>query len=98
MTARLTALDIAVVVLYIFGTTLLGVWFTRRQKDLKTYFVGGRDIGWVLILASIISTETSIVTFLSVPGLSYNPAGGNLTFLQLSFGYVIGRILISWFL
>lgn len=98
MQAQLTVLDIAVVAFYIVGTSLLGAWFTRRQKDLKTYFVGGRNQGWILILASILSTETSIVTFLSVPGLSYDPDGGNLLFLQLSFGYVIGRILIAWFL
>lgn len=98
MTARLTALDITVVVLYILGTTLLGIWFTRRQKDLKTYFVGDRNVGWALVLISIVATETSTVTFLSVPGLAYNPRGGDMTFLQLSFGYVLGRIVVAWFL
>ena len=78
--------------------TLLGVWFTRAQKDLRTYFVGGRNVGWFMILVSIVATETSAVTFLSVPGVAYNPKGGNLMFLQLSFGYIIGRCLIAWLL
>ena len=78
--------------------TLLGVWFTRAQKDLRTYFVGGRSIGWFMVLVSIVATETSTVTFLSVPGVAFNPSGGNLTFLQLSFGYIIGRCLVAWFL
>src|SRR6266576_3341201 len=47
---------------------------------------------------SIVATETSAVTFLSVPGVAYNPNGGNLTFLQLSFGYIIGRCLVAWLL
>ena len=51
-----------------------------------------------MVLISIVATETSAVTFLSVPGLGYNPKGGNLTFLQLSFGYIIGRCLVAWFL
>src|SRR5262249_53562274 len=53
------------------------------------------------VLVSIVATETSTVTFLSVPGLAsrrptvWNPDPGNLTFLQLSFGYVVGRVLIA---
>ena len=33
-----------------------------------------------------------------MPGLAYNPNGGNLTFLQLAFGYIIGRCVVAWFL
>ncbi len=95
---QLAPLDLAIVVAYILGMTLLGVWFTRAQKDLRTYFVGGRNVGWVMVLVSIVATETSAVTFLSVPGVAYNPKGGNLTFLQLAFGFIIGRCLIAWFL
>jgi SSS family transporter len=96
--AQLSPADLAIVAAYIAGMTLMGAWFTRRQKDLKAYFVGGRNVGWFMILVSIVATETSAVTFLSVPGLAYNPQGGNLTFLQLSFGYIIGRCLVAWLL
>src|SRR5262245_33998671 len=95
---QLAPLDLAIVAVYIVGMTLLGLWFTRAQEDLRTYFVGGRSIGWFMVLISIVATETSAVTFLSVPGLGYNPNGGNFTFLQLAIGYVIGRCLVAWFL
>src|SRR4051794_19211803 len=95
---KLSSLDLAIVVIYVLGMTLLGVWFTRAQKDLRTYFVGGRNVGWFMVLVSIVATETSAVTFLSVPGVAFNPDGGNLTFLQLSFGYIIGRCLVAWLL
>ena len=98
MATELAPLDVMIVVLYILGTMLLGAWFTRRQRDLRTYFVGDRDVSWWLVLISIVATETSTVTFLSVPGLAFDRASGNLTFLQLAFGYVIGRVLIAWFL
>jgi SSS family transporter len=94
----LSQLDLAIVAVYIIGMTLLGAYFTRKQKDLRTYFVGGRNIGWFMVLMSIVATETSAVTFLSVPGVAFNPTGGNLTFLQLSFGYIVGRCLVAWFL
>jgi SSS family transporter len=95
---ELAAVDVAIVVVYVLGTLLLGAWFSRRQRTLKTYFVGDRNVSWWLVLISIVATETSTVTFLSVPGVAFNRDGGNLTFLQLSFGYVVGRILIAWFL
>ena len=95
MHSHLSPLDIAVIVCYVLATTLLGVWFTRRQRSLRTYFVGDRNVAWWLILISIVTTETSAVTFLSVPGVSY-AAGGDMTFLQLAFGYVVGRVLIAW--
>jgi SSS family transporter len=97
MPLHLAAIDIAVIVLYVLGTTLVGVWFTRRQRDLRTYFVGDREVAWWLVLISIVTTETSAVTFLSVPGLSFD-RDGDMTFLQLSLGYVVGRIVIAWLL
>jgi SSS family transporter len=98
MNSTLAFIDVLVVIAYIVATTALGSWFARGQRDLKTYFLGDRNIAWWLVLISIVATETSTVTFLSVPGLAFNPDGGNLTFLQLSFGYIIGRILIAWLL
>src|SRR3954462_2382976 len=95
---HLPALDLTIVVVYVLGMTLLGVWFTRAQKDLRTYFVGGRDVGWFMVLISIVATETSAVTFLSVPGLAYRTPNGNLTYLQLSFGYILGRAVVAWVL
>src|SRR6516162_3935013 len=97
MPLHLAAIDIAVIVLYVLGTTLVGVGFTRRQRDLRTYFVGDREVAWWLVLISIVTTETSAVTFLSVPGLSFD-RDGDMTFLQLSLGYVVGRIVIAWLL
>src|SRR5712671_2682388 len=102
MSSQLSAIDLIIVAVYIVGTTLLGAWFTRRQKDTRTYFVGDRNVAWWLVLISIVATETSTVTFLSIPGKGFDPGDpargvppGNLTFLQLTFGYVIGRILIA---
>lgn len=98
MHSHLSPPDLAIVAAYVAGMTVLGAWFTRKQKDLRTYFVGGRDVGWVMVLVSIVATETSAVTFLSVPGLAFKPDGGNMTFLQLAFGYALGRCLVAWWL
>lgn len=93
----LAGIDVVIVVVYVLGNLLVGVHFSRRQVGLQSYFLGDRSVAWWLILASIVTTETSTVTFLSVPGVSFRP-GGNLTFIQLAVGYIIGRCLIAWLL
>ena len=95
MNSELAAVDVAIVLFYVVGTIGLGAWFSRKQHNLSTYFVGDRNVSWWLILISIVATETSTVTFLSVPGVAFK---GDFTFLQLAFGYVVGRALIAWFL
>ncbi|MCS6864455.1 MAG: sodium:solute symporter [Gemmataceae bacterium] len=98
LVARLPVVDVAVVAVYFAATIVLGAWFARRQRDTQRYFVGGRSVGVWLVLISVVATETSTVTFLSVPGLGFNPQGGNLTFLQLALGYIVGRCFVAWLL
>ncbi|HKX26497.1 MAG TPA: sodium:solute symporter [Blastocatellia bacterium] len=85
-------LDLVILLAYLVGTMLFGAYFSRAQKDVKTYFVGSQRVPWWAIMASIVSTETSSVTFVSVPGVAFT---GNYTFLQWVMGYQIGRIMIS---
>ena len=85
-------IDIFIVIVYMVGTTLLGLWIGRKQKSTTDYFLGGRHIPWIAVTLSIVATETSVLTFISIPTISYN---GNLTFIQLVFGYVIGRIIVA---
>jgi SSS family transporter len=98
MPHQLATIDVLIVIVYVVGTAALGAWFARKQAGITSYFVGDRDVAWWLVLASIVATETSTVTFLSIPGLAFNREGGNLTFLQLPLGYLLGRIVIAWFL
>src|SRR5919202_3243965 len=92
MTQRFNALDALVLVAYLAGTTALGIWVGRRQRDSRDYFVAGRTIPWWAVLFSVVASETSALTFISTPGLSYL---GNFGFLQVVFGYLIGRIVVA---
>jgi len=89
----LNALDAIVIVAYLVGVTALGIWVGRRQKDSKDYFVADRAIPWWAVMFSIVASETSALTFISIPGLAYV---GNLGFLQVAGGYLIGRIVLAY--
>lgn len=88
------ALDLIIIIAYLVGIVLFGTWFSRKQKTTRDYFLGGRSIPWWAVAFSIVATETSTITFISVPGIAF-ARGGNFQFLQLVFGYLLGRVVIS---
>jgi solute:Na+ symporter, SSS family len=91
----LNHLDLAIIAVYLIGITLFGLRFRKRQRTLRDYFLAGRDIPWWAIALSIVAAETSTLTIISIPGLSYD---SNLTFLQVVMGYVVGRFIIAFVL
>src|SRR5467141_2588297 len=95
-----SAIDYAVLVLYLAGITIFGVMFRKSQRTVKDYFLGDKNTSWVVISLSIVATETSTLTLIGVPALAYaNYAkpeqGGNFTYLQVVLGYIVARIIIS---
>lgn len=85
-------LDLTVLAIYLAGIVAFGAYFSRSHHTIQDYFVSGKTIPWWAIMGSIVATETSTVTFISVPGYAY---GTNFTFLQLVMGYMVGRIAVS---
>jgi solute:Na+ symporter, SSS family len=95
MHSAFTGLDILVLILYVVGVTALGTWLGGRQRGASDYFLAGRDIPWWAVCFSIVATETSALTFISIPATSYQT---DFWFLQLAAGYLVGRIVIAWVL
>ena len=84
--------DGLIVIAYLVAITLLGVHFRKQQKSIHTYFLGGKTTPtWALSL-SIVATETSTLTIIGTPGIAF---AGDLTFLQVVMGYMVGRVFIS---
>lgn len=89
---RLHALDVFIIVVYLIAITLFGLRFRKSQRSLRDYFLAGRNIPWWAIGLSIVAAETSTLTVIGTPGIAY---GGNFGFLQLVFGYLLGRVVLS---
>ena len=95
-----SAIDYAVLLLYLIGITVFGTLFRRSQKTVKDYFIGAKNIHWIVISLSIVATETSTLTLVGVPAIAYSTyrrpeLGGNLTYLQVVMGYIVARFIIS---
>src|SRR5882762_7262762 len=92
--SHLSVIDLIIIVAYLVAVVGAGAWFGRKQQTTSQYFLVGQNVPWWAISASIVATETSTITFISVPGIAF-ARGGDFTFLQLVFGYLVGRIAIS---
>ena len=88
-----SSFDYAIVAFYLVGVTLAGAAATRRQRTTTDYFLGGKDLAWWAVGLSIVASETSTLTFISVPGLAYE---SDMHFLQLAIGYFIGRLIVTY--
>ena len=88
-------IDTSIIVLFLFSLMAFGWWQSRLNTTMTDYFLGGKTIPWGVAMFSIVATETSVLTFISIPGIAYRD---NWLFLQLAIGYIIGRILVSIFL
>ncbi|MCH9650631.1 MAG: sodium:solute symporter [Deltaproteobacteria bacterium] len=89
------ALDLGILLAYLAGVAIFGVWVGRGARSATDYMLGGRNLPWWVILFSIVATETSTVTFLSIPGFAFER---NLTWLQLPLGFLIGRFVVAFLL
>jgi SSS family transporter len=85
-------IDFAVILLYLGIVLLFSFYYKKKGQTVKEYFLGAEDVPWWAVTFSIIAAETSTLTFISIPGLAYIT---NLNFLQVTFGYAIGRIIVS---
>jgi SSS family solute:Na+ symporter len=87
-----TGLDYFVLVAFLLGNLLLGTWLGRGQRTINDYFLASKRVPMWAICLSIVATETSTLTFIGAPGIAF---AGNMTFLQVAFGYILGKVLVS---
>ena len=88
-------LDLGVIVIYLAVAAWIGLRLSGKQRNLKGYFLGDRDLPWWAVCLSVVATETSALTVISVPTIAYL---GDITFIQVALGYLLGRIVVAFVL
>ncbi|HMS35510.1 MAG TPA: sodium:solute symporter [Ignavibacteria bacterium] len=88
-----STIDYSIVVVYLIAVAFIGIYTSGKQTSAKDYFLGSNTIPWWAACFSVVATETSTLTFISIPGLAYI---SNMNFLQLAAGFLIGRIIVAF--
>ncbi len=86
------AVDYIIIAAYLVGIAIFGIVSGGKQRSIKDYFLSSKKVPWWAVCFSIVAAETSTLTFISIPGLAYI---ANLNFLQVTFGYLLGRIVVA---
>jgi SSS family transporter len=90
----MSRLDWSVLVITLVSIVLYGLYKSRTTRDLDGYFRSNRNLGWGLVLLSIMGTQASAITFLSAPGQAYTDG---MRFVQYYFGLPLAMIVIAVF-
>lgn len=91
----MSAIDLSIIIIFLSALSIYGLLQGQNNKSSKDYFLGNSSTPWWVAMFSIVATETSVLTFMFVPGFAYR---GDWYFLQLGMGYILGRMLVSIFL
>lgn len=91
----LPLLDFVVIGAYLALCVYIGIRVGGKATDAASYFSSKGNIPWWAISLSIVAAETSMLTVISIPVVAYK---GSLVFLQIVAGYVIGRMLVAYFM
>ena len=84
-----------------FVLLLIVAYYTSRNANNESFFIGNRNSNWMLVAFGMIGTSLSGVTFVSVPGAVGKTLGGGFeafTYFQIVIGYVIGYFVIAYVL
>ncbi|MGV3667905.1 MAG: sodium:solute symporter [Leptospira bouyouniensis] len=87
--------DLFVLIFYFLVVFYFGFHFAKNTQKEDDFYLAKKEIHWVFLLLSLVATETSSLTFLSIPSLSYK---GDFRFLEIAIGYIFGRTIVALFL
>lgn len=89
----MSPVDLAIICIYCLTLPFIAFALSGRQDSVSAYVGGGHDLPWWAICLSLVATETSTLTVISIPGIAY---GNGMVFVGLATGYVVGRALVAW--
>ncbi|WP_430933836.1 sodium:solute symporter family transporter [Saccharicrinis sp. 156] len=96
-TGNFSVLNWIILAVFLIGTTVFGELVKGKDKGLDGFFKGGNNLPWWAVSLALIATTTSVSTFIAVPAFVFSP-DGDLTYLQMTFGFALGSILMIFVL
>ncbi len=94
--SQFTWVSWTVVLAYVLLTTWFGHFMSGKQATIRDFFLGGRKLPWWAVSGAVIATEISAMTLVGVPAFLWAETG-NMAYMVLGIGTIIGRILVGFF-
>ncbi|HSO76402.1 MAG TPA: sodium:solute symporter [Blastocatellia bacterium] len=87
--------DWLIFALYMGGTLSLGLWISRRGKDIDAYYLGNRRLPWWAVGFSVMATQASAITFIGTTGQAFND-GMRFIQIYLALPFVVVILCMSF--
>ena len=94
----MNSFDWIIIIVYLCSMIGLSIYLSKGQSDEEDYFVGGRKLSWWAVGISTMATQTSAISFISIPAFVALKEGGGLTWLQYELAVPLAIILVMAFL
>ena len=88
----MTFIDWIIIIIFLFGLISIGFMFSKRNKNIEDYFLGGRSMPTWLVAFAATGTSISAGTFVGSPELGFNT---NLTYIMLCVGAILGGLMVA---
>jgi len=87
----MSGIDWLVLALTLSSIVIYGIYKSRNQKDIESYFLANKQLPWYHVCLSVMATQASAVTFLSAPGQAYTDG---MRFVQFYFGLPLAMVVL----
>lgn len=91
-------LDWLIIGCYFIILLYFGYWIGRKNRNEEGYYVADRNLSWWAVGISTMATQSSAISFISIPAFVAVKEGGGLTWLQYELALPLAMIAVSIFL
>lgn len=91
-------IDWLIIVVYMLSMIAMGFVLGRKQEGVEAYYVGDRRFSWWMVGISTMATQTSAISFISIPAFVALRENGGLTWLQYELALPLAMIAAMVFL
>ena len=90
-------IDNLIILIFLSGIILFSIHQAQKKQEEnnQSYFLASKNMHWIVAMFSIVATETSVITFVGIPALSF--VDHNWSVLQIVLGFILGRVIVSHF-
>jgi solute:Na+ symporter, SSS family len=84
--------DVGIILVYLAGMVLIGIWASRRVKNLEDYSLAGKSLGYLVMVGTLVGAAIGAASTMGKAGKAYEMG---IIFITAGFGYIAGLVVFG---
>jgi len=85
-------LDIGIILFYLAGMVAVGIWTSRKVKNLADYSLAGKSLGFLVMIGTLVGAAIGAASTMGKAGKAYELG---IIFVTAGFGYIAGLVVFG---